>query len=181
MIKLCTDPTCDETAAMSVQRSGDVAPVVYCLPHGYQRENELKQLLENFVSVVLERPASDLDRALARVQELEKKPEPEGAGAGAGVGSSADDLALTLHTLETQSQALATARHELADREQALQLMRRELERTRRELETARGDLHAAVRTIERLRAARVPGDGPPAPVPATVITPAPPTRPDPE
>ena len=164
MIKLCNDPTCDETAAMSVQRQGDVEPVVYCLRHAYQREDELRQRLETFASVVLERPATELEIALARVQELEGT-QPDGGTGGAGDGtgdgtSSAEQLATALHTLETQGRALASARSELADRDQALQVLRRELERTRAELERAKA--------------------APAAPAAPATITPAPTTRPDP-
>ncbi len=173
MINLCTDPTCDETASLSLQRQGDVAPVGYCLPHGYQRENELKQKLENYTLVVLERPESELAQALARVQELEEElTDPGGSvvdgepgAGGAGDTSTAEQLATTLHTLETQARTLASVRSELADKDQALQSLRKELDRTRGDLERTRAQLAAAVKT---------------APAPAEPRdTPPPPTRPD--
>jgi chromosome segregation ATPase len=187
MINLCTDPTCDETAALSIQRQGDVAPVGYCLPHGYQREAELRQKLENFRTVVLERPPSELEQALARVQELEEElTEPNGqTAAGAdnehglkqpGAAETEEQLETALHTLEMQSATLKTTRAELADREQALQSMRRELERTRGELTKAKDDLALCRAELERFKANEAAGprvEGP--------ITPPPPTRPDPK
>lgn len=173
MINLCTDPTCDETAALSIQRQGDVAPVVYCLPHGYQRENELKQKLENFRTVVLERPPTELEQALARVQELEEElTEPGGSVVdgepGAGDTSTAEQLATTLHTLETQARTLASVRSELADKDQALQSLRKELDRTRGDLERTRSQLAAALEAAKTAPAPAEPRDTPP-----------PPTRPD--
>ena len=147
-------------------------PVGYCLPHGYQRENELKQKLENYTLVVLERPESELAQALARVQELEEElTEPGGSVVdgepGPGDTSTAEQLATTLHTLETQARTLSSVRSELADKDQALQSLRKELDRTRGDLERTRSQLAAA---LEAAKA--TPADGPP-------ITPPPPTRPD--
>jgi len=152
MINLCTDPTCDETAALSIQRQGDVAPVGYCLPHGYQREAELKQKLENFRTVVLERPPTELEQALARVQELEEElTEPGGSVVDGEPGavdgertSSAEQLATTLHTLETQARTLASVRNELAERDRELQRARAELNRNDAELKRLRADLERA-------------------------------------
>lgn len=179
MINLCTDPTCDETAALSIQRQGDVAPVGYCLPHGYQRENELKQKLENFRTVVLERPPSELEQALARVQELEEEltdpngsivvdGEPNEHGLRQpGPAEQAEQLKTALDTLEIQSRALSSARNELADKDRALQSLKRELERSKAELERTSAELQTARKTLQTMAPAE-PRDTPP-----------PPTRPD--
>jgi ABC-type transporter Mla subunit MlaD len=160
MIKLCTDPNCDEEAGLTIQRQIDPAPVPYCHPHGAQRQHELQQALENFRVVVIPpaAPPTDLELAMARISELEEKTNPD-AGNGPEL---ADQLETALHTLEAQSKTLDRAREQLGEKDQALQVLRRELERTRAELVTTRAELVAKA-------AAVVPGP----------ITPPPPTRPD--
>jgi DNA repair exonuclease SbcCD ATPase subunit len=185
MINLCTDPTCDETAALSIQRQGDIAPVGYCLPHGYQRENELRQKLENFATVVLERPATELELALSRVQELEEElTQPDGQTVDGehglkqpGALETEEQLETALHTLEMQSATLKTTRGELADREQALQSLRRELDRTRAELTKAKDDLALCRVELDRFKANEAAGPR----VEGGPVTPPPPTRPDPK
>lgn len=191
----CSDPTCAEDAGLTLKRQIDIEPLAFCLPHGYQREAELKQRLENYQMVTLGRPPSELELALARVAELESAEPNPFADAGDGDGPElADQLETALHTLELQSKTLDTARTELADREASVTSLRKELERSRGELETvkreavadrdnvltqlnkARDDLALCRLELERFQAEaatgqRVEGVGP--------ITPPPPTRPD--
>ena len=180
MIKLCTDPNCDEEAGLTIQRQIDPAPVPYCHPHGAQRQHELQQALENFRVVVIPpaAPPTELDRAVARIHDLEDLiTKATGNAHGLlqpGATEQAEQLATALHTHETQSRALSSARSELADREQALQRMRRDLEQTRAELERTSAELVTARRTLQTRTPAPAPTVPPPAP-----ITPPPPTRPD--
>lgn len=174
MIKLCTDPSCDEEAGLTIQRQIDPEGVPYCHPHGAQRQHALNQALENFRVVVIPpaAPPTPLELAEARISELEELLRVIEASGGGDVDSrqslakaANDQLATTLHTLETQSRALSSARNELADREQSMQTMRREMDRMRAELERTRAEL-ATAKT---------------APAPAAPITPPPPTQPDPK
>jgi septal ring factor EnvC (AmiA/AmiB activator) len=138
MTDLCSLPNCANDAGVTIQRQADVEAVPYCLEHGYQREAELKQRLENYrlVTVVAIVP-SELELARARVAELEAATTSDGEKA-AQVSSVAEQLKTTLDTLETQARALASARAELADRDQALKVMRAEVKRTREELDRVR-------------------------------------------
>lgn len=176
----CSDPNCAEEAGLTLQRSIDPAAVAFCLPHGYQREAELKQQLQNYQLVsIVAMPPSELELAQARLAELEER-------AGAGVVFDPDtevgaQLETALQTLELQSKTLEKARAELADRDTALQSLRRELERTRTELTTVRAagqkatdDLELVKAELERTRGELAGGEQIGRPE-----TPVPPTRPD--
>jgi len=173
MINLCSDPTCDENAALTIQRQIDIAPVGFCLTHGYQREAELKQRLENYTLVtVVQQAPTELELAQARIAELEEKTQPDGGGElRIGDDHTAEQqLETVLRTLEQ----LERTRSELAESKEAGNVARRELERTRSELERLRAERRAE-RTTEHVTTPATPAPA----VPAT--TPPPHTPPDPK
>jgi len=180
MNDLCCD--CDADAGLTLQRQMDVAPIPYCLEHGYRREAELKQRLENYrlVTIVQQAP-SELELAKARIAELEEKTQPNGDGAHVTIGDDhtvEQQLETALRTLEQQGKTLERTRTELGENKEAFNVARRELDRLRGELErtrteleqtkAARAELERTKAELEQLRAA-----GP--------ITPPPPTRPEPK
>lgn len=158
MITLCTDPTCDADAQLTIQLQSDTAPVGFCLEHGYRREAELKQRLENYRLVTIARQApTELELAQARIAELEDAATRRFDGIISNEADVGEQLETALHTLELQGKSLQLTGAELRDTKRELELAQRELARTRRELEQARAG-----------------GGTPP-------LTPVPPTRPDPK
>jgi exonuclease VII large subunit len=194
MINLCTDPTCDEQAGVTIQRQVDVAPVPYCLEHGARRALELDQRLENYLRVVIAQQApTELELAQGRVAELETRLDPETDT------KLREQLDTALNTLELQSKALEQARGKVSETREELDVAKRELERTKRELERVRGDLTMATHALDLARKASLSanaggggaggsantsgavmggGAGGEAPAP---MTPPPSTRPDPK
>lgn len=180
MINLCTDPTCDDNAAMTIQRAIDTAPVGFCLRHGYQREAELRQSLQNFTSLVLERPATDLELAQTELAQLtalvEGSAEFEQAKAAQEkIVDLSEQLDRALNTLELQSKSLDTARGALLERDDTIKQVRRELVAARGELERTRQELQWNREQLELVKAKQ---GNPPAPA-GPPETPPPPTRPD--
>lgn len=196
MNEACSDPTCDDDAGLTLQRQMDVAPVPFCLEHGYRREAELKQRLENYrlVTVVQQAP-SELELAKARLEELQARVSPDGdPAAGAEL---AEQLEAALQGLETQGKVLDDARAALEDRSEHLKVLRAEYDRQKAELERVRQELELAKREaqsakdnlalcsaeLERARVDIVALKGGTAALLASqegaVITPPPPTRPD--
>jgi septal ring factor EnvC (AmiA/AmiB activator) len=171
MINLCTDPTCDENAALTIQRQIDVAPVGFCLTHGYQREAELKQRLENYTLVtVVQQAPTELELAQARIAELEEKTDAGELRIGDD-DTAEQQLETALRTLEQQGKVLERTRAELAESKEAFNVARRELDRTRSELERLRAERRAE-RTTEHVTT--------PAPRPGAEMREQPPsTKPD--
>lgn len=172
MIKLCSNPECDDDAGVTLQRQVDHEPVPYCLQHAAAKEDEFRLKLENYQrTVIATLEPSPLEQAQAKVAELERAHDDSAAQA---------QLAKALETLEKQAKAMGDLRAELGESRQAFEVAQRELERVKRERDRISGDLTMATRALELARSGKPPapattGSEPPPPP----MTPAPATRPD--